>query len=79
MYIALYSVRNNVKDWSLFSRQVALTNKSPLASLTILRYKYSRAGGGGAWVLISLYKQLPCNITSSLTHSIMKSFTFGVG
>ena len=43
MYIALYSVRNKVKDW-LFSRQVALTNKSPLASLTILRYKYSRAG-----------------------------------
>ena len=44
MYIALYSVRNKVKDWSLFSRQVALTNKSPLASLTILRYKKSRAG-----------------------------------
>ena len=42
MYIALYSVRNRVKDWSLFSRQVALTNKSPLASLTILRYKNSR-------------------------------------
>ena len=46
MYIALYSVKNKVKDWSLFSRQVALTNKSPLASLTILRYKNSRAGGG---------------------------------
>ena len=41
MYIALYSVRNKVKDWSLFSRQVALTNKSPLASLAILRYKKS--------------------------------------
>ena len=41
MYIALYSVRNKVKDWSLFSRQVALTNKSPLASLSILRYKNS--------------------------------------
>ena len=41
MYIALYSVGNKVKDWSLFSRQVALTNKSPLASLTILRYNNS--------------------------------------
>ena len=58
MYIALYSVRNKVKDWSLFSRQVALTNKSPLASLTILRYKKSRTGhvrqfsrnGGGTWL-----------------------------
>ena len=46
MYIALYSVRNKVKDWSLFSRQVALTNKSPLASLTILRYNKSPRGGG---------------------------------
>ena len=44
MYIALYSVRNKVKDWSLFSRQVALTYKSPLASLTILRYKKSPPG-----------------------------------
>ena len=44
MYIALYSVRNKVKDWSLFYRQVALTNKSPLASLTILRYKNTPPG-----------------------------------
>ena len=47
IYIALYSVRNKVKDWSLFSRQVTLTNKSPLASLTILRYKKSRPGRAG--------------------------------
>ena len=44
MYIALYSVWNKVKDLSLCSRQVALTNKSPLASLTIPRYKNSPPG-----------------------------------
>ena len=59
MYIALYSVRNKVKDWSLFSRQVALTNKSPLASLAILRYKKSRTGGGGGGGLGLPFRPLP--------------------
>ena len=47
MYIALYSVRNKVKDWSMFSRQVALTNKSPLASLTIYGIKIRVQGPRG--------------------------------
>ena len=78
MYIALYSVRNKVKDWSLFSRQVALTNKSPLTSLTILRYKKSRPGPGSFRVFM-LSRAIWALFLSILLQNWIKTHSYGGG